>query len=99
MTSVFSSTEKRDFQRIPVDARASITGDGTFIACTISNVADDGAKVRLLVEPDNLRIAKGAEVSLNIPKYEDFSGRVIWIEDGYMGIQFDESQHVAPSLH
>ena len=99
MAHALKLAEKRYFQRIPADIKASLTGDGAFVACAISNVTDVGAKVRLLVEPGYLQIAKGSEICLNIPNFDQLCGSVIWIEDGYLGILFHESHPVTAYMH
>lgn len=98
MILALEPTEKREFQRIPMDVKSSITGDGVFIASIICNIADHGAKIKLLAEPDYLHITDDTEISLNIPKFGELSGRVTWINDDYLGIQFDDSHQVTTHL-
>ncbi len=99
MIKALEPQEKREFQRIPMDVRASVTGEGAFIACSIRNVADDGAKVMLLAKCEHLHIAEGSDICLNVPKYDELCGRVIWVHDEYLGIQFDEHHTMNALLH
>ncbi len=99
MIAILEPTEKRSAQRIPTDVRASVTGDGAFVACAIRNVADDGAKVKLLAHPAHLYLEEGTEVYLNVPAFSALCGRVIWIDEDYLGIQFNEPHQVTAHMH
>ncbi|MBT3557270.1 MAG: PilZ domain-containing protein [Rhodospirillales bacterium] len=98
MAHALKPIEKRYFQRIPADIKGSVTGDGAFVACSIDNLTDCGAKVRLLVEPGYLQITEGSEIHLNIPNFDQLCGQVVWIDESDLGILFNESHPVTAYL-
>ena len=98
MTLAEGFTERRQFERFPLLKEAEALVDGTTLGAVIFDITLDGAKIRLTdseLHPEN-DIAK--PISLIIPDAGILEGRVIWTDDEYVGIRFDENQKTMLNL-
>ncbi len=96
VTEKFS--ERREQQRMPLMVPVEILfGDATLDA-VIFDISLDGAKVRMTdagLHPEN-DITK--PIALNVSEAGRVDGEVIWIDDEYVGIEFDDGQKTMLNL-
>jgi hypothetical protein len=98
MKSVRSRTEHRAAPRSEEDRRAHYrlkvrwwaqieVGMDRF-PCTISDLSQGGARARV-AQP----VITMDPVRLQMPPFGDFEGRIVWSNDGIIGIQFAPEEH------
>jgi hypothetical protein len=85
MTEAPEFDEKRQSERYPLmlDAEAALGGDALEI--TIFDVSAGGAKVRFKEDPLK-------HIVLKVPPFGEFEGEIVWKDDEYVGIKFNEDQ-------
>ena len=87
--------ERREFERFPIMMRASVMSGDVNLEATIFDVSAGGAKVRLdgtdIPAPENM----AQNVVLHIPAYGEFSADVVWRDEEYLGLRFQEDHSVA----
>jgi|SaaInl7_100m_RNA_FD_contig_21_2786373_length_910_multi_4_in_0_out_0_2 hypothetical protein len=98
MTVVSEYAEQREFDRLHlmIDATAVINGEEQ--ACNLLNICAGGAKVQLTAMPADASFNKGDEVSLHVPKFDEFDGVIVWTDEEYFGIRFDENHKTIAAL-
>lgn len=83
---------ERRFTRRSVLWAGELRTGGRGLACRVQNISAFGAKVRLL-EPFSARVSK---VTLQVERYGEFPGEVVWQEGQILGISFnDDPEDVA----
>jgi len=80
-----SFVEKRVEQRVMVKAPAVLQLESGTLECTTFDLSSGGVKLKL-----NHDLFKNVRV--NIANFGEISGRIIWRDDEYVGIEFDEDQ-------
>ena len=77
--------EKRQFERYPLMLEAEVALGGEAIAITIFDISAGGAKVRFKEDPLK-------RIVLKVPPFGEFEGEVVWKDDEYVGVKFNEDQ-------
>ena len=92
------STEQRQHDRFPIMMSAGVSfGDGEFEA-VLFDISAGGAKVQIKGPSGYLDSGTMKAAILNIPGFGEFSGEVVWTDDEFIGIKFDESQKAMVGL-
>ncbi len=90
-------TERRQHERLPLMMPAETLFEGATLDTVILDISLGGAKIRLTdAELHPTDIAKA--IVLDIPKAGTMEGEVIWIDDEYVGIKFDDGQKTMLNL-
>lgn len=89
--------ERRRTERFPLMLNAAVSlPNGTYEATLIS-ISAGGAKFRV-DEPPLEPFAAGRSISIDIPPFGGFGGFVVWIDEDYVGMEFDENHKVTAAL-
>lgn len=80
-----SFVEKRADQRVMVKAPAVLQLESGTLECTTFDISSGGVKLKL--KHDLFK-----NVRVNIANFGEISGQIIWRDDDYVGIEFDEDQ-------
>jgi len=80
-----SFVEKRAEQRVMVKAPAVLQLESGTIDCTTFDLSSGGVKLKL--SHDLFK-----NVRINIANFGEISGQIIWRDDDYVGVEFDEDQ-------
>ena len=91
MTSESNMTERREQERYPLILEAAVTIGGERFAAVIFDISSDGANVRLKDAGNAAENAMPKTALLKIPEYGGFEGDIIWTDDEYIGIHFQEN--------
>ncbi len=87
--------ERREAERFPIMMRASVIAGDDNLEATIFDVSASGAKVRLdgtdIPAPENM----AQNVVLYIPAYGEFPADVVWRDEEYIGLRFQQDHSVA----
>ena len=75
--------DRRQFPRCSVLMSGSLRAEGDSAQCVIQNISLGGAKIRIL-----RTLAHGGTVTLNVPKFGDFSCDVAWESGELVGLRF-----------
>ena len=83
--------ERRKHERLPIMLTASLTFEGQSLAVTIFDISGGGAKIRVdgAVIPTEDKIK--SPVVLDVPSCGELEGKIVWKDDEYFGLGFDES--------
>ena len=97
MVSAEKHEERRKHERLPLmmEARA-LFGDAT-LGAVIFDISLGGAKIRLTeteLRPQDI----GEPIALDIPQAGRMDGEIIWIDDEYVGIKFEDGQKTMLNL-
>ncbi len=87
--------ERRESERFPIMMRASVMAGDVNLEATIFDVSAGGAKVRLdgtdIPAPENM----AQNVILHIPAYGEVPADVVWRDEEYLGLRFQQDHSVA----
>ncbi len=87
--------DRREAERFPIMMRASVMAGEDTLEATIFDVSASGAKVRLdgtnIPAPENM----APNVVLHIPAYGEFPADVVWRDEEYLGLKFQEDHSAA----
>ncbi len=91
-------TEQRKSERLSFHTGVSVTLGGQVVEGDLLDIGAGGAKVCLsTVPPEDLQSTSPA-VALNIPRFGEFDGNVVWTEGETMGIAFSENHKTLVGL-
>ena len=79
-----SFEERRQFERFPLMLEAEISLGGDALESTLFDVSAGGAKIRFKQDPFK-------KLVLKIPPFGEFEGEVVWKDDEYVGVRFNEN--------
>jgi hypothetical protein len=85
MTDAPDFKEKRQFERYPLMLDATVALGGDALEMTIFDVSAGGAKIRFKKDPLK-------SIVLKIPPFGEFEGEVVWKDEEYVGVKFNENQ-------
>ncbi len=85
MTDSAEFEEKRQFERYPLMLEAEVALGGEALAITIFDISAGGAKVRFKEDPLK-------RIVLKVPPFGEFEGEIVWKDDEYVGVKFNEDQ-------
>ena len=95
MTMTASKAERREFDRFPLMMTAAVAQNGGNLGAVIFDISEGGAKVQMTESPFDAATDIAGPVTLLVPKFGKFEGEVIWIDDEYFGMKFNEGQNEA----
>lgn len=98
MNQVHPFMERREFERLPILLEATVTVDSDVINCVILDVSAGGAKVQLKGTDVHLKDDQFKLIVLNVPGFGDFDGQIIWTDDEYIGINFNDNHKMSMKL-
>ncbi len=98
MATGSSFTEQRKTERLPFSTDVSLALGGKLIEGLLLDIGAGGAKVRLVMTSSSEHNCDSEEVILNIPRFGDFDGKIIWGDGKIVGIRFSENHKTLVSL-
>ena len=98
MTKLVSVTERRRHERYPLMMEAGALIGGEALGAVIIDLSAGGAKLRLRGAEDRRSHDAADSIVLHIPKFGGVEGRVVWRDDDYVGILFDENHKALVNL-
>ena len=90
-------TDRREFERYPLMLEASVTFSGEYYDVVLIDISAGGAKFQFKIVPPALPDTD-TEVSIEVPPHGGFYGNIVWTDEDYAGIEFDENHKAAASL-
>lgn len=98
MTVPESIIERRRHDRYPLMLEAGVLIGGDALGATIINLSSGGAKLRLR-EAEVLQYHDlSASLVLHIPNFGGFDGKIVWKDDDYVGVVFNEDHKTLVNL-
>ncbi len=85
MTKAPVIEEKRQSERYPLMLDAEVGLGGEALDITIFDISAGGAKIRFKEDPLK-------RIVLKVPPFGEFEGEVVWQDDEYVGMKFNEDQ-------
>ena len=98
MTKLVSVTERLRHERYPLMMEAGVLIGGEALGAEIIDLSAGGAKLRLRGAEDHRSHDPANSIVLHIPKFGGFEGRVVWKDDDYVGILFNENHKTLVNL-
>ena len=98
MTYKDNHTEQRKSERLPTMMDISMTRGGQMVEGVLVNISEGGAKIRVATAASNEHGSKPENIVLNIPRFGEFDGKIVWSEGKFAGIQFAENHKALFSL-
>lgn len=82
--------ERRELERFPLLKTATLDFEGQALAVTIFDISGGGAKIRVdgAVVPSEDKVK--SPVVLDVPGCGPLEGHIVWKDDEYFGLRFDE---------
>ncbi len=90
--------ERRRHERYPLMMEAGALIGGEALGAVIIDLSAGGAKLRLRETEDHRSYDPADAIVLHIPKFGGFEGRVVWKDDDYVGIMFNEDHKTLVNL-
>lgn len=90
-------TERREFERFPLMLDCSVSYNGSVHDVSLIDISASGAKFQFKVVPSVLP-GEGVEVVIEVPRHGGFYGELVWTDDDYAGMKFDENHKMAANL-
>lgn len=98
MTVPESIAERRHHDRYPLMLEAGVLIGGDALGASIINLTSGGAKLRLRKVEEYQSCDPAASIVLHIPNFGGFEGRVVWKDDDYVGVVFNEDHKTLVNL-
>ena len=98
MTETENVTERRRHDRYPLMMEAGVLIGGEALGAEIIALSAGGAKLRLRGAEVLQSYDPGASIVLHIPKFGGFEGEVVWKDDDYVGLEFNEDHKTLVNL-
>ena len=98
MTVPESVIERRRHERYPLMMEAGVLIGGEALGAEIINLSAGGAKLRLRKIEEYQSCDPAASIVLHIPNFGGFEGRVVWKDDDYVGVMFNEDHKTLVNL-
>jgi len=98
MTSKDNHTEQRKSERLPTMMDISVIRGGQMVEGVLVDISEGGAKVRVATAASDEPGSESEAIVLNIPRFGEFDGEIVWTEGKFAGIQFSENHKVLFSL-
>lgn len=90
--------ERRRHERYPLMMEAGVLIGGEALGAVIIDLSAGGAKLRLRESEDIQSYDPADSIELHIPKFGGFEGKVVWKDDDYVGIMFNEDHKTLVNL-
>jgi len=94
MTYAHNHTEQRQSERVPTMMDISMTQGGQMVEGVLVDISEGGAKVRVATAASGEPGTGHQAIVLNIPRFGEFDGEIVWSEGKFAGIQFSENHKV-----
>ena len=91
-------TENHRFARYLLMLEAEVSIGGEAFGCVIFGLSAGGAKVRLRGAEGLSERYLSEPVDLHIPRFGGFEGEIIWKDDEFVGIKFNENHKTIVNL-
>ena len=98
MTPESIFVEKRKSERLEIKTDISLTLGEKMVEGILFDISSSGAKVQLDSTSSSELNPSSENVVLNISKFGDFDGNIVWNDGQYVGIQFSENHKALVSL-
>ena len=98
MTVPVSVTERRRHERYPLMLEAGVLMGGDALGASIIDLSAGGAKLRLRGADVLQYYDLSASIVLHIPNFGGFEGKVVWKDDDYVGVMFNENHKTLVNL-
>ncbi len=89
--------EQRRTERVPLMLDILVSFGEAEFAATLLNISGDGAKVQVR-ELGETGAGPGAEAKIDVPRFGPFEGTIIWVDDIFFGMAFDENHKATAGL-
>jgi len=90
--------EKRQSERLETQTDVSLTLGERMVGGILFDISSGGAKVQLASTSPSELTPSSENVVLNISRFGDFDGNIIWNDGQFVGIQFSENHKALVSL-
>jgi len=97
LSTMSKSADRREYERFPLMLEASVVFSDEHYDVVLIDISAGGAKFQFKMIPPSLPSPE-TEVSIEVPPHGGFYGNLVWSDDDYAGIEFDENHKVAASL-
>lgn len=97
VTGTAEFMERRESERFPLMLDCSVTFTGDSYDVVLIDISAGGAKFQFKFVPPTPP-AEGAETVLEVPRHGGFYGEIVWTDDDYAGMAFDENHKMAANL-
>jgi len=91
-------TEQRKTERLSIMMEVNMKLGDQMIEGELSDISAGGAKVRTTLPASDAPESTAEPVILNIPKFGDFEGEIVWRDGKFVGIAFAENHKALVSL-
>jgi len=98
MTYKDDHIEQRQSERLATMMDISMTRGGQMVEGVLVDISEGGAKVRVATAASGEPGPGHETIVLNIPRFGEFDGEIVWSEGKFAGIQFSENHKVLFSL-
>ena len=98
MTVPENVTERRRHERYPLMMEPGVLIGGEVLGAVIIALSAGGAKLRLRQTEDHRSYDPGASIVLHIPNFGGFDGKIVWKDDDYVGLLFNEDHKTLVNL-
>ena len=98
MTEPESVIERRRHDRYPLMMEAGVLIGGEALGAEIIDLSAGGAKLRLRKVEEHHSSDPADSIVLHIPKFGGFEGKVVWKDDDYVGLMFNENHKTLVNL-
>lgn len=91
------SKDQRRTERVPLMLEISVSIGALVNKALLLNISGEGAKVQVpsLSDAD---CGPGSEAEIIVPRFGSLSGSIVWIDDIFFGMEFDENHKVTAML-
>ena len=98
MTYKDDHIEQRKSERLPTMMDISMTRGGQMVEGVLVDISEGGAKIRVATAASGEPSSESDAIVLNIPRFGEFDGEIVWTEGKFAGIQFSENHKALFSL-
>ncbi len=83
--------ERRNLERFPILKKAALIFEGQVLEATIFDISGGGAKIRIdgAIIPSEDKV--NAATALDVPDCGEIDAHIVWKDDEYFGLKFDEN--------
>lgn len=89
--------DQRRSERVPLMLDISVSLGGADYQAVLLNISGEGAKVQVR-ELGSTGVTKGSLAEINVPRFGAFEGSIVWVDDIFFGMEFDENHKVTAAL-
>jgi len=97
MEDLADGKEQRRSERTSMKLQVTVSLGGTEYDAVLLNISGEGAKVQVSTLGES-GAGPGAETRIDIPRFGPFEGTIIWTDDIFLGMEFDENHKATAGL-